>query len=47
VRTYANVLGLTNQEQLLQQTLNEEGNTDHRLTQLADEVVNIDALKAT
>ena len=47
VRTYANVLGLGNQEELLQQTLNEEGNTDHRLTQLADEVVNIDALKAT
>ena len=47
VRTYANVLGLGNQEELLQQTLNEEGNTDHRLTQLADEVVNVDALKAT
>ena len=47
VRTYANVLGLGDQEELLQQTLNEEGNTDHRLTQLADEVVNIDALKAT
>ncbi len=47
VRTYANVLGLTKQEDLLQQTLNEEGTTDHRLTQIADEVVNIDALKAT
>ena len=47
VRTYANVLGLTDQEDLLQQTLNEEGTTDKRLTQLADEVVNIDALKAT
>ncbi|HEU4585293.1 MAG TPA: ferritin-like domain-containing protein [Gemmatimonadaceae bacterium] len=47
VRTYANVLGLSNQEDLLQQTLNEEGNTDKRLTQIADEVVNIDALKAT
>jgi ferritin-like metal-binding protein YciE len=47
VRTYANVLGLSNQEDLLQQTLNEEGTTDHRLTQLADEVVNVDALKAT
>jgi ferritin-like metal-binding protein YciE len=47
VRTYANVLGFTNQEELLQQTLNEEGNMDHRLTQMADEVVNIDALKAT
>ncbi|HET7549708.1 MAG TPA: ferritin-like domain-containing protein [Gemmatimonadaceae bacterium] len=47
VRTYANVLGLSRQEELLQQTLNEEGTTDHRLTQLADEVVNVDALKAT
>ena len=47
VRTYANVLGLGDQEELLQQSLNEEGTTDHRLTQLADEVVNIDALKAT
>jgi ferritin-like metal-binding protein YciE len=47
VRTYANTLGFPNQEELLQQTLNEEGNTDHRLTQLADEVVNIDALKAS
>lgn len=47
VRTYANVLGLGKQEDLLQQTLNEEGNTDHRLTKLADEVVNIDALKSS
>ncbi len=46
VRTYANVLGLGDQQELLQQTLNEEGSTDHRLTQIADEVVNIDALKA-
>lgn len=46
VRTYANVLGLPDQEDLLQQTLNEEGTTDKRLTQLADEVVNVDALKA-
>ncbi len=47
VRTYANVLGFTNQEDLLQQTLNEEGTTDKRLTQIADEVVNVDALKAS
>lgn len=45
VRTYANELGLADQEALLQQTLNEEGTMDQRLTQLADEVVNIDALK--
>lgn len=47
VRTYANELGFDDQEELLQQTLNEEGTMDHRLTQLADEIVNIDALKAT
>ncbi|HEX6534286.1 MAG TPA: ferritin-like domain-containing protein [Gemmatimonadaceae bacterium] len=45
VRTYANELGLGEQEQLLQQTLNEEGETDHKLTALAEEVVNVDALK--
>lgn len=46
VRTYANMLGLGDQEALLQETLNEEGNMDHRLTQLAEEVVNLDALKS-
>jgi ferritin-like metal-binding protein YciE len=46
VRTFAKELGLTDQEQLLQQTLNEEGNMDHKLTQLAEQVVNIDALRA-
>jgi ferritin-like metal-binding protein YciE len=46
VRTYANMLGLTEQEELLQQTLNEEGNMDHQLTQLAEQVVNIDAIRA-
>jgi ferritin-like metal-binding protein YciE len=47
VRTYANMLGFTNQEQLLQQTLNEEGETDHKLTEIAEQIVNIDALKGT
>jgi ferritin-like metal-binding protein YciE len=46
VRTFAKELGLTDQEQLLQQTLNEEGNMDHKLSQLAEQVVNIDALRA-
>lgn len=46
VRTYASMLGLPDQEALLQQTLNEEGETDHKLTQLAEEVVNVDAMKA-
>jgi ferritin-like metal-binding protein YciE len=46
VRTYANMLGLPDQEALLQQTLNEEGETDHKLTQLAEQVVNLDAMRA-
>jgi ferritin-like metal-binding protein YciE len=46
VRTYAGVLGLPDQQELLQQTLNEEGDADHKLTQLAEEVVNVDALRA-
>jgi ferritin-like metal-binding protein YciE len=44
-RTYAHILGLQDQAQLLQRTLDEEGDTDHRLTDLAETVVNIDALK--
>lgn len=47
VRTYANTLGLGEQADLLQQTLNEEGETDHKLTSIAEEVVNVDALKAS
>lgn len=42
-RTFANMLGLTDHAQTLQQTLDEEGETDHRLTALAERVVNIDA----
>ena len=44
-RTYAHMLGLHEQAQLLQRTLDEEGDTDHKLTDLAETVVNIDALK--
>lgn len=44
-RTYAHMLGLTDQAALLQRTLEEEGDTDHKLTDLAETVVNIDALK--
>ena len=40
-RTYANMLGLGDQAELLQTTLNEEGEADHRLTDLAEECVNI------
>jgi ferritin-like metal-binding protein YciE len=44
-RTYAHLLGLQEQAALLQRTLEEEGDTDHKLTDLAETVVNIDALK--
>lgn len=44
-RTYAHMLGLVQQAELLQRTLDEEGDTDHKLTDLAETVVNIDALK--
>jgi ferritin-like metal-binding protein YciE len=44
-RTYAHMLGLVQQAEALQRTLDEEGDTDHKLTDLAETVVNIDALK--
>ena len=44
-RTYAHMLGLTEHAESLQRTLDEEGDTDHKLTDLAEQVVNIDALK--
>lgn len=43
VRTFAQMLGYDDQAQVLQQTLNEEGDTDHRLTQLAETTINPDA----
>jgi ferritin-like metal-binding protein YciE len=43
VRTFAEMLGEDGAAGLLQQTLNEEGETDQRLTELAEEVVNIEA----
>ena len=44
-RTYANLLGFADQATILQRTLDEEGETDHKLTELAETVINIDALK--
>ena len=44
-RTYAHLLGLGEHADLLQRTLDEEGDTDHKLTDLAERVINIDALK--
>jgi ferritin-like metal-binding protein YciE len=46
VRSMANMLGFDKHADLLQQTLNEEGEADHLLTGLAERVINIDAMKA-
>jgi ferritin-like metal-binding protein YciE len=43
VRTYARQLGFEEQADLLQQTLDEEGETDHLLTRLAESGINIAA----
>jgi ferritin-like metal-binding protein YciE len=43
VRTWAEMLGEDDAADLLQQTLDEEGETDKRLTELAEEIVNIQA----
>jgi ferritin-like metal-binding protein YciE len=44
VRTYARLLGLPQQAALLQETLNEEGDTDKLLTTLAVGAINLDAV---
>jgi ferritin-like metal-binding protein YciE len=43
LRTWAQQLGYERQAQLLQQTLDEEGETDKRLTALAESSINIEA----
>ena len=43
VRTFAKQLGESDAVKLLQQTLDEEGETDKKLTQLAESLVNIGA----
>jgi ferritin-like metal-binding protein YciE len=43
VRTWAQVLGEKEHVKLLQQTLDEEGNTDKLLTQLAVSTINVEA----
>jgi ferritin-like metal-binding protein YciE len=43
VRTYAEILGDDESAQLLQQTLDEEGQTDKLLTQLAESSINLEA----
>ena len=47
VRTYARMLGYQQDLDLLQQTLDEEGQTDKKLTALAEQVVNVDAAFAS
>jgi ferritin-like metal-binding protein YciE len=42
-RTYARLLGDEDAANLLQQTLDEEGETDKKLTQLAESVINLEA----
>lgn len=44
-RTYAELLGEKNGAKLLQQTLDEEGATDKKLTELATSVINLAAMK--
>jgi ferritin-like metal-binding protein YciE len=44
-RTHAEMLGYRRIAKLLQQTLNEEGATDKKLTQLAESVVNYEAVQ--
>ena len=44
VRTYARLLGETEAAKLLQQTLDEEGETDKRLTMLAEKSINVEAM---
>jgi len=46
VRTYARQLGFEDQAVLLQQTLDEEGEADELLTQLAESSINIEAEQA-
>ena len=45
-RTHANLLGYTKVAKLLQQTLDEEGATDKKLSQLAESIINVEAVEA-
>jgi ferritin-like metal-binding protein YciE len=46
VRTFASLLGDNSAVDLLQRTLNEEGETDKKLTALAETVINVEASEA-
>ncbi len=43
VRTFADLLGFKDAAALLQETLNEEGAADNKLTRLAETVINVEA----
>jgi ferritin-like metal-binding protein YciE len=45
-RAHASMLGLNKIAKLLQQTLDEEGATDKKLTQLAESIINVEAVEA-
>ena len=45
-RTHAEMLGYSKIARLLQQTLNEEGATDKKLSQLAESIINVGAVEA-
>ena len=45
-RTFATLLGLDEVAELLQETLDEEGNADKKLTELAETAINVDATAA-
>ncbi len=44
VRSYARLLGEKEDARLLQQTLDEEGEADQKLTQLAESSINVEAM---
>ena len=46
-RTYARLLGREEEAELLQETLDEEGTTDKLLTDMAERVINVDALRGS
>ncbi len=46
LRAYAEMLGNQQAAKLLQQTLDEEGETDKKLTALAEQLVNVEAVEA-
>ena len=46
VRTFATLLGLDDVAELLQETLDEEGNADKKLTEIAETTINVEATSA-